>query len=170
MLVVCAARPSRRRTWRAHGSAGFTMTELVTVVVIMGIIAALTAPRFFDRSVFEELGFYEEVVASLRYAQKIAVGSGCPVKVSINAGGYTLSQQTVLSNRCNTADTTWAMPVLLPDGQAASGITPAGVTLAPVITYQVDGLGKTDLAADQTVSVGSRSLIVQAQSGYVLTP
>ena len=62
------------------------------------------------------------------------------------------------------------MPVLLPDGQAAAGTTPAGVTLSPIVTYQYDGLGKTDLASDQTVSIGTRTLIVQAQSGYVLTP
>jgi hypothetical protein len=59
---------------------------------------------------------------------------------------------------------------LLPDGQTAAGTTPAGVTLGPVVTYQFDGLGQTDLGADLTVSVGAWSLIVQAQSGYVLTP
>jgi hypothetical protein len=59
---------------------------------------------------------------------------------------------------------------LLPDGQAAAGTTPTGVTLGPVVTYQFDGLGQTDLGTDLTVSIGSSSLTVQAQSGYVLTP
>ena len=58
----------------------------------------------------------------------------------------------------------------LPDGQPAAGSTPTGVTLGPVVTYEFDGLGQTDLGSDLTVSVGSWSLIVQAQSGYVLTP
>jgi MSHA pilin protein MshC len=138
--------------------------------VILGILAAIAVPRFADNQVFEERGFYEEVVAALRYGQKIAVGSGCPVKVSIDANGYALAQQTVLANRCDPGDVSYAVPVLLPDGQAAAGTTPTGITLGPVVTYEFDGLGQTDLGSDLTVSVGSWSLIVQAQSGYVLTP
>ncbi len=33
-----------------------------------------------------------------------------------------------------------------------------------------DVLGRTDLAGDQVVAVGSRTLIIQAASGLVLTP
>ena len=170
MQPVCTSRRLKARTLNKGASHGFTLTELVTVITILGILAAFAVPRFFDAQVFEERGFYEEVVAALRYGQKIAVGSGCPVQVSIDASGYALAQQTVLVNRCDPADVSWAVPVLLPDGQAAAGTTPAGVTLGPVVTYEFDGLGQTDLGADLTVSIGAWDLIVQAQSGYVLTP
>ncbi len=172
MQPVCTTRRRKARTLNLNKGAshGFTLTELVTVITILGILAAFAVPRFFDQVVFEERGFYEEVVAELRYGQKIAVGSGCPVQISIDASGYALAQQTVLLNRCDPADVSWAVPVLLPDGYAAAGTTPAGVTLGPVVTYQFDGLGQTDLGADLTVSIGTWSLIVQAQSGYVLTP
>ncbi len=170
MQPTCTTRHHRKRALRAGVSRGYTLIELVTVITILGILSALAIPRFFDQDVFEERGFYEEVVAALRYGQKIAVGSGCPVQVSIDASGYALAQQTVLANRCDPGDVSYAVPVLLPDGQAAAGTTPAGVTHGPVVTYEFDGLGQTDLGADLTVSIGAWSLIVQAQSGYVLTP
>ncbi len=163
-------RHHRERILRVDASRGYTMVELVTVIVILGILAAFAAPRFFDAQVFEERGFYEEVAAALRYGQKIAVGSGCPVRVTITAGGYDLKQQTVSGNRCDPADSSWAVSVMLPDGQAAAGTAPAGITLGPVTTFQLDGLGQTDLGIDLTVTVGSSTMTVQAESGYVVTP
>ena len=151
-------------------SRGVTLIELVTVILILGILAAMAAPRFFDRQVFDERGFYEEVASALRYAQKIAVGSGCSVRVSLTASSYDLKQQVASGNRCNPADSTWPVQVLLPDGQAAAGSTPNGIALGPVTTYELDGLGQTNLGSDLTVTVGARSLTVQAESGYVLTP
>ena len=170
MQLLAITRCRKACTRRTGASCGHTLVELITVVVILGILAAFAVPRFFDAQVFEERGFYEEVAAALRYGQKIAVGSGCPVRVTIITNTYDLKQQAASGNRCDPADSTWAVAVMMPTGQAAAGSAPAGIALGPVTTFQLDGLGQTNLGSDLTVTVGALSLTVQAESGYVQIP
>jgi MSHA pilin protein MshC len=150
--------------------SGFTMIELVVVIVIIGILAAIAAPRFFGNRAFLERGYYEELTAALKYAQKLAVASGCPVRVSIAAGSYDARQQAAAGGSCNTADATWPTGVQLADGRLLSGTTPIGVSASPAVTIVYDALGRTNLAADQVISVGSFALTVRADSGYVQAP
>ncbi len=170
MLLRQNTSQDRERLRGAASCRGVTLIELITVIVIMGILLAMAAPRFFDAEVFEERGFYQEVASALRYGQKIAVGSGCPVRVSITATTYDLKQQAASGGRCNPADNTWPVQVLLADGQAASGTAPSGITLGPVTTYEFDALGQTDLGSNLNVTVGAMTMTVQAESGYVLIP
>ena len=60
---------------RGHAQRGFTLVELVAVLVILGIVAAVAAPRFVDTAVFTERGYADEIAASLRYARRIAIAS-----------------------------------------------------------------------------------------------
>ena len=47
-------------------AAGFTLVELVAIIVIMGILAVVAAPRFMQLDAFEELGYFEEAIAATR--------------------------------------------------------------------------------------------------------
>lgn len=149
---------------------GFTLVELVVVLVILGTLAAFAAPRFFDDRAFLQRGYYEELASALKYSQKLAVASGCPVRVSLTSGGYDARQQAATSGTCDTADSTWATTVRLADGQTLSGTAPTGVVVSPAVTVTFDALGRTNLGSDQSVSVGPFSLTIRAESGFVQVP
>lgn len=153
-----------------HRHAGYTIIELVLVMLIIAILGVAAGPRFFNNTAFDERAYLDELASSLRYAQKIAVASGCLVRADIAAGGYSLTQQAPQAGHCDPADASFPLPVLLSTGQTMSGTAPSGVVTAPAVTIIFDALGRTNLAANQALSVGPRTLLIQADSGLVTTP
>jgi len=146
------------------------MIELVLVLLIIAILGVAAGPRFFDNTAFDERAYLDELASSLRYAQKVAVASGCRVRVDIAAGGYSLTQQAPQAGHCDPADASFPLPVLLSTGQVMSGSAPAGVTTSPATTLVYDALGRINFATNQALTVGPRTVVIQAESGLVTTP
>jgi len=169
-LTPLSREPLMNRIFRTNRRpSGFTLVELIVVIVIIGILAAVAAPRFFNDRTFSERGYFEELAAALRYAQKLAVASGCPVRMRIDAAGYEARQQNALSGSCDVSDSTWTTGIALADGRLLAGTSPLGVSAAPSVTMVFDALGRTNLAGDQNISVGPFALTVRADSGFVQT-
>lgn len=57
------------------------MVELIVVIVLIGIMAAIGAGRFFERSAFDTYAYGEQLRAMLRFAQKAAIARNSPVYV-----------------------------------------------------------------------------------------
>lgn len=155
---------------RQHNpQAGFTLVELITVIVILGIVSAVALPRMTDRSAFQARGFEDEVLAALRHARALAVASGCEVQVSIAGNAYTLNQQL----NCGAGGFTVA--VIDPASQSANytGTAPAGITLtAAPQPFVFDALGQATSAGaptDVTLTLGgnaNRTLTVFGTTGF----
>jgi MSHA pilin protein MshC len=151
-----------RRTQR-----GFTLTELVIVIAIFAILAAVAGPRFLGMGDVAGHFFFDDTLAALRYAQKLAIGTGC-VQVTIAANTYTLKLQD------NCTGSSYTMSVVHP-GTGASGYSntaPTGVTLtssaSPII---FDALGRAlnsgGAVTDFTVTVGTSDIDIVGESGFV---
>ena len=69
-------------------SAGFTMIELITVMILIGILSAVAASRFFARETFDARVYADQAKAIMRTAQKTAVAQNRYVYVSATANRF----------------------------------------------------------------------------------
>lgn len=147
-------------------NTGFTLVELVTVMVVVGVLAAFAVPRFVGRTGFESRGFYDQAQGIVRYAQKIAIAQRqSPPKPAIFVVVTANLIQICYDAACVT-------PVV-----NASTVTtlkaPNLVTITPV-TFSFDGSGAPSFGAQLAINVNSsgvgdvnRTFFVEAQTGYV---
>ncbi len=144
---------------------GFTLIELIAVIVLLSILGVVALSRLGSTDQIAIKGFYDDTVSALRYAQKLAISTGCTVQVSLTATGYDLHQQqtdctTGLYTRdvLNPADRTRPYENFNPD-----------VTISPVDTFvftpqsNVTGLD----AGDTLFSVNGFQFMVYEHTGLV---
>lgn len=147
------------------------MLELVVVLLLLGILAAVAVPRFFSLRGFQGDFYYDDVLSALRYAQRLAVASGCPVEFRFNGSDYRLTQRA----SCETG--AFSRAIAHPGSGAAEyeGRAPGG-TAASATTNPMtfDALGRvldgSGAAVNVTVVVGTRSAVVAGESGFAHDP
>ena len=78
-------------------SRGFTLVEIIMVVVLMGILAVSVVPKFVDTSAFSLAGGAAMAVADIRYTQELAMGthSSKTIVFTTSNNFYTVNSQTV---------------------------------------------------------------------------
>ncbi len=135
--------------------SGFTMIELVVVVMLLGILSVFAMGRLFDQNQFAAKGFFDDTVNAVRFAQKLAVSSGCAVQVQITSNSYQLFQGTT----CTSGVFTRA--VAKPANRANPYLNnnmPTGFSLTPAtIEFHARGVIDTGVNVIVTLSGGSSS-------------
>lgn len=148
---------------------GFTMMELITVIVLMGILSAVVLPRFTSRLEFEGRGFFNQTEAMIRYAQKTAIAQRRNVSVQIdNSAKLICLTYSAASLNCAVEG------VLNPHGTGFfSETAPANVNFNVTTTITFTALGR--LAGNANVQVivtqlgapDAGTITVEAATGYV---
>ncbi|MGD9841661.1 MAG: GspH/FimT family pseudopilin [Steroidobacteraceae bacterium] len=152
-----------------HRQRGYTLIELIAVIVIIGILSAVIGPRFFSNTTFSERGYADELAAALRLTQTTAINSGCDASLQITTSAY-LAQQRAASVSvippCATSGA-WSTPILRTDGSALNGTKPTGVSLSPARRIVFNPQGHVTGATPPTFTIGSFTLHIDAYSGMV---
>ena len=154
--------------WGGRGQAGFTLVELVLVLVLLAVLSAVAIPRLSDADTFKALAFGEQVRATMRLAQKTAVSHRRLVCASFTASSVTLTIATVFpANACTTN-------VPPPSGGTAYASS-GSATLGPLtdLYFQPSGLVTSDATGSTTVNPAiltisnARSVTIYGDTGYV---
>ena len=77
-----------------YHNSGFSLVELITVVILLGILGVVAVGRFTDSNQIAARGFFDDTVSAVRFAQKFAISSGCDVRVITTASSYELRQSS----------------------------------------------------------------------------
>lgn len=158
--------------------SGFTIVELTIVLVIIAIMAAVALPKFFNMLSFTGRFFYDDVLSSVRYAQKYAVATGCNIEVKPNFGTGALILQRAQS--CNSG--VFNQPVFDPalNKSSYSRQAPANTSFSSSNAFPIyfDALGRAhatpgnDSGVDSgvigtyTITVQGRTITIIGQTGY----
>jgi len=162
---------------------GFTLIELIMVIVLVGVLAVVAAPRFANTGDFDAVGYAHRLEGLIRYAQKTAIAQRQLVRVDIsntpNAADPTLTWAAASTAGCTAALVAGAVPLpsigKRPTSNVTVSTTPAGSTsfcFDPLGRPYADGSPLAPLA-QLTLSVNNasgqvvRTFFVEAATGYV---
>jgi MSHA pilin protein MshC len=148
---ICRARAE---VWllarQVKNQRGFTLVELITVMVIIGILAVAAVPRFFDNDVFQARGAADQVIAALRYGQKVAIAQHSNVDVRISSGANPQCDSTLVAS---------AVVCVISNGVKVNPALPRTITF--------NALGQRVPNAATSIVVGTTSINIELETGYV---
>lgn len=158
--LPCGANCSRVPSRIAYPMRGFTLVELITTLVIAGVLAVYAAPRFMGSTIFQSRGFSDQVQASVRYAQKVAIAQNRFVCVTIAGNNLTLTLGS--TNACGT------------NLQSLSGggnyliNAPSNITVTNA-SFNFNAIGRPSAVQNIAISGGgiTTTIVVEAETGYV---
>lgn len=141
---------------------GFTMVELIVTMVVIGIMAIAVLPRMDLLGGFDEVGFRDQVKATLEFARKSAVAGRRDVQVTFGGSAVTVVRQNATPEGEGTPGFS---PLILPGRNDNQIAVPAGVTLSSSVSpLTFDPLGRSAGAA---ITVSGTAITVEAETGYV---
>lgn len=155
--MILSDQPSRK------GQSGFTLIELVMVIIILGVLAVVALPRM-DTSGYRAFEFHAKTVSALRYAQKTATSHRRLVCVVFTASTVSLTIDHDKSGACDgPLNLPGATSNLVQSGDATNAKITAATPSSLDFSFNPDGTG-----ADRSVTISEQTaIVVVGATGHV---
>jgi MSHA pilin protein MshC len=141
---------------------GFTMIELIVVMLLMGVLATVAIPRLTDRRALQERGFLDQLRGFIQYSRKVALAQRREVCVLL-APGAVSAVFAPAGGACNPG-----APVASPGSNDPFVIAvPANVVLSGAALVRFTAAGQPAPNQNHVVSVGGNSFTVSRETGIV---
>lgn len=155
---------------------GFTMVELIVVIVVMGILGAIGIGRLMDRKSLDTRAYADQVKNVLRYAQKIAIAQQRPIYIVSDSDKIAACYTTTCgagdlvpaaggeNSRSSATDSACGNAGWLCEGR------PKGVSATSFDTFFFNAAGIPSFNATSSITLtgeGSYTVTVEAGTGYV---
>lgn len=144
---------------------GFTLVELVLMIVLIGALAAVALPRMDALLTLGRDGWRQDVIAALREAHSTALARRRLVCASVSTGSVSLSLAP--------ANPATSCTVVLPmaNGQNTLTLANAPASSSTTLYFQPDGRATSDGAGTSATDIaitlsGYPSLLIASESGY----
>lgn len=147
--------------------AGFTLVELVVIILIIGILLVAVLPRWSGSSGLDERGFRDSVMSALRYAQKSAIAAHRTTCVTFTGTTAVVSISTAFgASNCAVGSA-----LAGPDGNAMQVTARGSATFSSVPADIIFNAAGSPLTGAATLSFtdlpAALAITVAAETGYV---
>lgn len=129
---------------------GFTLVELITIIILLGILSAVALPRFFDSNTFSNAFDRNDLESALSWTRNRAITAQCAHEVRITSSGWSVFKDST----CGSTDTEAACT--------------AGVVYD--FTDAASALNNQPLSGDAPVSAGAAMRFVFTETGQIFEP
>jgi len=147
----------------AKNQRGFTLIELVAIIIILGIISMVAIPRFAGRNAFDSRAFSDEVKATLKLAQKLAISQRRNVCVNVT----TTVPASLTINVTKAANCDTPLPSLAGNGNYQVNTRGGAALTSSAANITFNALGSPG-ATDITLQVDTEpQIVVSKETGYV---
>lgn len=146
---------------------GFTLTELVVVIVIAGILGAVAVPRLLDSSDIDQAGAVSELKSALQFARKASIYSRRHVCVSVAGNQLLLTRDPAQPESVTIPDCSQALdlPVSRAGCPQNAVCPPAGVTVSMLPGSFIFSAGRGAASAAAVVTIAGVPVKVDAETG-----
>jgi type II secretion system protein H len=145
---------------------GFTLVEILTVVVILGIASAIIIPQLGSRNDLIAAAAARTVMADLLYAQNRAIATQKPHFVQFAGSSYTVStRDTSASARYTITNPVSRAPYIVSLGTQGTGLSDASIASVDFATQPV--MGFDELGSPFSYIPASNTLTPLAQTGTI---